>query len=203
MPVSERNVMNAPRQVEAVFRDYPKEVILKDGTGVTLRPLEAGDEGALHDMFRRLSEDDLWFLNHDMSDRSLIREWIRNLDPERVISIAALLEGRIVANAALMRKRYGAKSHIGKIRISVDPSFRDRRLGTWMLLDLMNLAMAIGLQVLVMRLIQDRDASVIAGVRKLDFTEEAIVKDYVLDREGNPHNLVIMTKRLQTDWDDF
>lgn len=195
--------MNEYRHVSEALKDYPKEVILKDGAGVTLRPLQTGDEEPLFAMFGRLSEDDLWFLNHDVTDLKLIGEWISHADHEKVISIVAVLEGRIIANAALMRKRYGAKSHIGKIRISVDPDFRDRRLGTWMLLDLINLGMAIGLKTLVMRLVQDRDIAVIAGVKKLDFMEEAVLQDYVLDKEGNPHNLVIMTKRLPSEWGDF
>ena len=191
--------MRCQRNFSELLKDYPKEVILKDGTGVTLRPLKDGDENALFEMFRRLSVDDLWFLNHDVSDPGLIADWINNLDPNRVISIVALLEGRIVGNAVIMMKRFGAKSHIGKVRISVDPGFRDRRLGTWMLLDLVNLSMAMGLQVLVMRLVQDRDASLINGVRKLGFIEESILKNYLMGVEGQAHNLVIMTKRLPVE----
>ena len=191
--------MRCQRNFSELLKDYPKEVILKDGTGVTLRPLKDGDENALFEMFRRLSVDDLWFLNHDVSDPGLIADWINNLDTNRVISIVALLEGRIVGNAVLMMKRYGAKSHIGKVRISVDPGFRDRRLGTWMLLDLVNLSMAMGLQMLVMRLVQDRDASLINGVRKLGFIEEAVLKNYLMGGEGQAHNLVIMTKRLPVE----
>jgi len=191
--------MRCQRDFSELLKDYPKEVILKDGTGVTLRPLKDGDENVLFEMFRRLSVDDLWFLNHDMSDPGLIADWINNPDPNRVISIVALLEGRVVGNAVLMMKRYGAKSHIGKVRISVDPGFRDRRLGTWMLLDLVNLSMAMGLQMLVMRLVQDRDASLINGVRKLGFIEEAVLKNYLMGGEGQAHNLVIMTKRLPVE----
>jgi len=191
--------MRCQRDFSELLKDYPKEVILKDGTGVTLRSLKDGDEDALFEMFRRLTTDDLWFLNHDVSDPGLIADWINNLDPNRVISIVALLEGRIVGNAVLMMKRHGAKSHIGKVRISVDPGFRDRRLGTWMLLDLVNLSMAMGLQMLVMRLVQDRDASLINGVRKLGFIEEAVLKNYLMGGEGQAHNLVIMTKRLPVE----
>jgi len=54
-----------------------------------------------------------------------------------------------------------------------------------------------------MRLVQDRDSSVINGVRKLGFVEDAVLKGYVLDREENPHNLVIMTKHLPMEWGDF
>jgi predicted acetyltransferase len=183
--------------------DYPKEVILKDGTGVTLRPLKQGDENALFEMFKQFSKDELWFLNHDVSDPRLFEDWVKSLDLNRVVSIVALLEGRIISNAALMMKHYGAKSHIGKVRIAVEPSFREKRLGTWMLLDLVNVAMAIGLKMVVMRLVQERDASLMSAVRKLDFTEEAVLEDYVLDRGGDPCNLIIMTKRLPTEWDQF
>ena len=187
------------REVEEVLQDYPKEVILKDGTGLTLRPIRKGDEEPLHAMFGRLSEDDLWFLNHDVSDPRMIGKWIGNLDPSRVVSIVAVLEGRIVANAVLMRKRFGAKRHIGKIRISVEPRFRDRGLGTWMLLELINLAMSVGLRMLVMRLVKERDLPLIMGVKKLGFVQEAVIRDYVLDRAGQPHDLVIMAKRLPLD----
>ncbi len=195
--------MSYRRSLADVTMDYPKEVILKDGTGVTLRPLKPGDENALFEMFRRFSEDELWFLNHDVSDPRLFEDWVKSLDLNRVASIVALLEGRIISNAALMVKHYGAKGHIGKVRIAVDPSFREKRLGTWMLFDLVNVAMAIGLKTVVMRLVQEKDASVMSAVRKLDFTEEAVLEDYVLDRGGNPCNLVIMTKRLPTEWDQF
>ena len=195
--------MERQRTLTNVLNDYPKELILKDGTGVTLRPLADGDQDALFKMFHRFPKDELWFLNQDVNDPDLIDGWVRNLNPKRVVSIIALLEGRVIANAVLMMKDYGAKKHIGKIRIAVDPAMREKRLGTWMLLDLINMAVAIGLEILVMRLIEDRDIAVIQGVKKLDFVERAIFKDHVLDMEENPHNLVILTKRLQTRWDDF
>jgi predicted acetyltransferase len=195
--------MSLRRSLADVTMDYPKEVILKDGTGVTLRPLKQGDENALFEMFKQFSKDELWFLNHDVSDPRLFEDWVKSLDLNRVVSIVALLEGRIISNAALMMKHYGAKSHIGKVRIAVEPSFREKRLGTWMLLDLVNVAMAIGLKMVVMRLVQERDASLMSAVRKLDFTEEAVLEDYVLDRGWDPCNLIIMTKRLPTEWDQF
>jgi L-amino acid N-acyltransferase YncA len=195
--------MERQRTLVNVLKDYPKEVILKDGTGVTLRPLAEGDQDALFRMFHRFPKEELWFLNHDVNDPELIDEWIENLNSKRVVSIVALLEGRVIANAVLMMKGYGAKKHIGKIRIAVAPAMREKRLGTWMLLDLINLAVAIGLKILVMRLIEDRDIAVIQGVKKLDFVERAIFKDHVLDMEENPHNLVILSKHLHTRWDDF
>ncbi len=183
-------------------KDYPKEVILKDGTGVTLRHLQGEDKGLLVGMFSRVSEDDRWFLDHDVADSSLIENWVKDMDPEKVSSIVALLEGRIIALASLIRKYYGSKSHIGKIRISVDPSFREKHLGTWMLLDLINLAMTMGLETLNLELVKERDSFLINSLKKLAFSEEAVLKNYVRDREGNPYSLVIMVKQLHRGWED-
>lgn len=190
------------QEVPVMLEDYPKEVILKDGTGVTLRPLREGDEDLLFRMFNRLSEDDRWFLDHNVADFGLIDNWVKSMDPDKAHSIIAVLGGQIIALATLLRKYYGAKSHIGNIRISVDPSFRGKYLATWMLLDLINLAMAMGLETLVMQLVQDRDSSLIKSLERLEFLEKAVLKDYAKDKEGNPRNLVIMVKRLHRLWDD-
>ncbi len=184
-------------------KDYPKEVILKDGTGVTLRHLQGEDKGLLVGMFSRVSEDDRWFLDHDVGDFRLIEGWVKNEVLDKVISTVAVLEGQIIAHATLIRKYPGAKSHTGRIRISVDPSFREKHLATWMLLDLINLAMGMGLETLTMQMVEERDSSLIRSVKKLDFSEEAVLKDYVKDRDGTPCNLVIMVKRLHRLWDDM
>lgn len=189
--------MDTAQDPSQMLKDYPKEVILKDGTGVTLRPLQEGDEDLLFKMYGRLSEDDRWFLNHDVAHFELIKTWVKNRDLNRVLSIVAVLEGRIIAHATLIMKYYGAKSHIGKIRISVDPSFREKYLGTWMLLDLINLAMALRLEILVMRLVEGRDSSIMRSIKKLNFSKEATLKDYVQDRNGNHYDLAIMVKRLR------
>jgi ribosomal protein S18 acetylase RimI-like enzyme len=153
-------------------------------------------------MFNRISEGDRWFLDHDVTDSSLIENRVKDMNQKKVGSIVALLEGRIIALASLIRKYYGSKSHIGKIRISVDPSFREKHLGTWMLLDLINLAMAMELETLALELVKERDPYLINSVKKLAFFEEAVLKDYVRDREGNPCSLVIMVKHLHRGWED-
>ena len=185
-----------------MLKNFPKEIILKDGSGVTLRPLQRGDETLLRKMYERLSEEDRWILESDVSDFETIRDWTENNDLKRLISVVAVLEGEIIAHATLIRKYHCANSHIGKIRISVDPAFRERHLGTWILLELNNLAISMGLEILLMRLVGGRDTHVTKGIKRLDFREEAVLQDYLKDREGNPYNLVIMVKRLKGAWED-
>jgi hypothetical protein len=185
-----------------MLKNYPKEIILKDGSGVTLRPLQKGDETLLQKMYERLSEEDRWFLETDVSNFDTIRHWTENNDLKKLISVVAVLEGEIIAHATLIRKYHGASGHVGKIRISVDPAFRERHLGTWILLELNNLAISMGLEILLMRLVGGRDTHVTKAMKRLDFREEAVLRDYLKDREGNPYNLVIMVKRLKGAWED-
>ncbi|MFH1491124.1 MAG: GNAT family N-acetyltransferase [Pseudomonadota bacterium] len=186
---------------EVMFEAYPKEIILSDGTGLTLRPLRAGDEEGLHRMFSRFSPDDRWFLEGDVTDFDLIKRWVNRRDSEKKVALVGELEGRIIAHAYLTRQFYGSRGHVGKIRVSVDPAFRERHLGTWVLLELVNLAMSMGLGLLVMHLVEDRDESVIKGLKKLEFNQEAVLEGHVRDQEGLPHNLVIMVKRLHRGWE--
>lgn len=182
-------------------KDYPKEIILKDGSGVTLRPLRQEDKDLLFKMFNQLTEDERWFLDGDVADFGLVEDWVEQADLKRVSSIVAVLEGRIIANATLMATQYGARSHIGKVKISVSPVFRGKNLGTWMLFELINLAISMNLETLVMRLVEDRDGHIIRAAGKLDFLEQAVLKDYLKDRQGNRHNLVILVKHLYLGWE--
>jgi GNAT superfamily N-acetyltransferase len=182
------------------FQDYPKEVLLKDGAGITLRPLVKDDEELLSDMYNRLSENDRWFLEHDVSDVTTVTARGPYGGKGETVSIVAVLDAQIVAHAGHVTKDYASKSHIGEIRIAVQPHFRGRRLATWMLLDLINVAMGMALEILVMWMVPEREASVIRSLEKLDFIQEVVLRDFVKDREGNPHDLAMMVKRLQPWW---
>ncbi len=71
-----------------------------------------------------------------------------------------------------------------------------------MLLDLINLAMRMGLETLTLELVKERDSFLINSLEKLAFSEEAVLKNYVRDREGNAYSLVIMVKHLHRGWED-
>jgi len=184
-----------------ILKDYPKEIILKDGTGVTIRTFQEGDGDLLSRMLNRLSLDERWFLGQGSTDPGSMNDRAVNIDLNRAISLVAVLEGSIISLATLTGKYHGAGSHIGKVRISVDPSFREKHLGTWMLLALINLAISMGLEILVMELVEGRDSSVIQGVKKLGFLKEAVLKGYLKDRDGNHYDLAITIKHLNRLWD--
>lgn len=182
---------------------YPKEIVLKDGADAVIRPLEKDDEQALRRFFEEIPGADRWYMRYDVLNPAVIRKWVDGIDTATVYSIVALSGDRIVAHASLHMRGYGSTRHVGRLRIMVLPEFRHKRLGTWMLLDLIQLAMDKGLCDLRSDFIVGIEDTAIDAAQKLDFFEKARLKDYVKDPQGNRHDMLIMMKRLHKEWGDF
>src|SRR5512138_2516810 len=120
-----------------LFERYPRDVALKDGSKVVLRPMNRLDEPSLRDFFETFTEEDRLYLRNDVSSVATIRGWIQSLDYKRVFPLLALDGGRIVANGTLHRKHYNWMRHIGEVRIAVAPDFRRRGLGKLMAQELL------------------------------------------------------------------
>jgi len=188
-----------------MLEDYPKEIMSKDGTAILLRPLVQEDEQRLMDFFSRIPDEDRWFLRDNMDDPRVVHEWIHNLDYEKTVPMVAVREtdNTIIANVRLHRRPSECLKHIAHLRIMVDPAYRHQRLGTWMLLDAIKLAMSVGIEKLVAEFVEGVEQTAINAARKLDFVEQAVLKEYVKDRQGRYRSLIIMVKPLYREWSDF
>jgi GNAT superfamily N-acetyltransferase len=182
---------------------YPTEVILKDGKEVILRPLAEEDEEALRQFYGELCLSDRWFFKEDPCNRAVIKGWLENQKTGQAFCLLALHEGRIVAHASILMRPYGCRSHIGRLRITVSPQFRSQRLGTWMVLDLIRRAMDLGLDKVQADFVVGVDDLAIEAVRRLDFVEEGLLKDYVRDEKGISYDCRIMVRHLHKGWSDF
>jgi L-amino acid N-acyltransferase YncA len=187
------------------LEDYPKSIIIKDGTEVLLRPLRREDETRLLEFFKHIPEHERWFLRHNVSDPGVVHRWVENLDYERVLPLVALRESdqRIIANMSLHRPPFGALRHVGRLRIVVDPEYRSQRLGTWMLLDIVRLAMDAGIEKLVARFVESVEQAAINAAYKMDFFKVATLPEYAKDRNGRYHDVIVMIKTLHREWSDF
>ena len=182
---------------------YPKEVVLKDGTEAVIRPLEKNDQEVLRQFFAKIPENDRWYMKYDVMDPKVLREWFDKLGTGRVFATVALSREHIIGHASLHMQEYGCTKHIGRLRAVVIPEFRHKRLGTWMLLNLIRLAMDLGLEELRADFIVGVEDAAIDSAHKLDFFEKALLADYVVGPQGKRHNLKIMVKRLHRSWSDF
>jgi L-amino acid N-acyltransferase YncA len=182
---------------------YPKEVVLKKGQDAVIRPLQAEDASSLRRFYESVPDSDRWYMRCDVLDPAVMKQWIDGVATGSVFSIVAVFGKQIIAHASLHVRAHGATSHLGRLRIMVDPAFRHQRLGTWMLLDLIQLAMDQGLSDLRADFVVGVEDAAIDAARKLDFFETALLKDYVKGPRSNRHDLMIMIKRIHKDWGDF
>jgi L-amino acid N-acyltransferase YncA len=190
-----------PKEVETVR--YPKECVLKECVEAVIRPLESGDRLLLDAFYKKVPESDRWFMNHDVMDASIMDTWFDAVEKGSICSILALCKETVVGQGSLYLRGFGATSHVGRFRIVVLPEFRQKRLGTWLLLDLIQLAMDRGLEMLRADLVSGAEDAAIEAVHKFDFFKYAEMKDYVKDVDGNRQDLLIMVKRLHKEWSDF
>lgn len=188
-----------------IFEDYPREVVTKDGTPILIRPLVREDEQRLIDFFLRIPQEERWFLRHKMDEPGVVHKWMEEIDFCRVLPLVAVKPDdlTIIANVRLHRRESACMEHLAHLRVMVDPDYRHQRVGTWMLLDAIRLAMAIGLEKLVAEFVAGVEEAAMNAAHKLDFFEAAVLKDYVRDPQGNYRDLIIMVKKLHRDWSDF
>ena len=187
-----------------MLENYPKEIMTKDGIPILIRPATKADEAALNEFFARIGPDERWFLREDVGDPVIMHKWLEQLDYHRVIPLVAEQEdGTIIANVRLHRRPSECLSHTAHLRIVVDPAFRNQRLGTWMLIDVIKLAMDMGIEKIVAEFVSGVEEPAMRAAFRLDFFEQAVLRDYVKDRHGTYRDLVIMVKTLHRDWSDF
>jgi len=182
---------------------YPKECVLNDCEEAVIRPLEEDDTDLLSRFFEAIPEDDRWCMRYDTSNPTVIKRWFENLGSDSVFAIVAVCNDAIVGHGSLHTRGFGATKHVGRFRVIVMPEFRNKRLGTWMLLDLIQAAMDKGLEALRADLIVGMEDGAIEAVRKFDFFKRAELKGYAVDPQGERHDMVVMVKRLHQGWSDF
>jgi len=182
---------------------YPKEIILKDGQEALMRHLEKSDEARLRMFYACIPEPDRWYMRYDVTDPEVLRKWIDGIGSGTVYSIVALAGDVITAHASLHLRSFGYTAHVGRLRIMVLPEYRHKRLGTWMLLDLIQLGMDKGLSEIRADFVAGIEDAAIESAVKLDFFKRAVLEAYAKDPEGRRHDMIIMVKRLHKDWGDF
>jgi hypothetical protein len=149
---------------------YPKAVVLKDGAHLALRPLRAGEHDVLATLLGRVPRAE-------------------RLSPEAAPVILACDDERVVAAVGLVC----TVPEVARLGVTIDPEYRGRRLGTWLLLDGVHLAAGLGVERL--------EASVRAGDTAYRSALERL--DFVADAARGSAASLVLVKRLHRAWTDF
>jgi len=180
---------------------YKKEVKLKDGTKIILRPMVAEDQDALYTFFKSVPKEDARYVRDDVASRLIVEEWTKNLDYTRTLPILALKNGTFIADATLNRRRFGWKWHLGTVRLFVHRDYRKVSLGQLMIKEIADIAFKLELEKLIAE-VPDVNISAINAFTKEGFYRAATIPNLVKDRENRPLDVVVMIKDIRPARDE-
>jgi L-amino acid N-acyltransferase YncA len=175
---------------------YPKELMLRDGANVVVRPLSEGDEDALGEFFRKVPGHDRYFLKDDVTSPKVIGRWTSDIDYARALPLVAIEEGRIIANGVLLRSRHGAYASVGSIRIVVEESARQRGLGTALMKELCDIAADADLERVTAEFVGGVQDDAIVAAERLGFLRAATIHELLRGEDGHLHDVVVMSLPL-------
>jgi len=178
--------------------EYPKDVVLRDGTRVTLRPLGKADGEQLFQFFRQLPEEDRLYLREDVTKREVVEGWLRGLDYHRVFPLVAEVEGRIVGDATLHRRKYGWARHAAKLRVTIAKDFQHKGLGTKMVQELMRVAVNEGVDKILAELMANQTVA-LRAFERMGFERVAVLPELVKDMAGRYHDLMVLIYDLAAE----
>ncbi len=182
-------------KTQGLLTDFPKTWVLEDGTKVAVRPMVKGDRDKLALLFKRIPEEELHFLKETVTDLRVIDRWIQNLNYDRVLPLVVEVNGRIIADASLHRRKEGWRRHLGGVCVVVDPAYRHKGLASRLIDELTDIARKEGLDRLYAEIPAD-DQAAVDVFKARGFTQVALFRRNLIDRAGKYHDLAVFHLEL-------
>ena len=159
-----------------------------------IRQLEQRDGEGVKQFVARVPDGDRTFFKENVDDPEVLESWVRPgtaraiaIDDERVLGYMALVPLQ------------GWSSHVGEVRVIVDPDARGRGIGRALARRAVLDALNLGLTKMVVEVVADQEAT-IAMFRSLGFDPEALLADHVRDQAGDLRDLMILSHSVQESW---
>ena len=181
--------------VTAIRQRYLRHETLRSGRMVGLRLMDSGDRDAVLAFARELPPDDLLYLRWDITDARVMDEWLENIHRNRTVSVLAYDGDRIVGEGSLSHHETDWTRHIGDIRLVTSPEVRGEGLGRLLTDELVANAALLGLERLSAQMSNDEVGPRVVFSR-LGFEPVGLLQNYVIDRAGKKHDLLVMTANV-------
>lgn len=165
------------------------------GRAVEVRPMGPADREAMLGFARDLPPHDLLFLRRDISEPLGVDAWLRDIERGEVTTLLALASGELLGYVTLHRSSLRWSRHVAELRVVVSASCRGAGLGRALTEAAFRLALGEGIEKIVARMTPDQGGA-ISVFEGLGFRAEALLRDEVKDREGNLHDLLVMSHRV-------
>jgi ribosomal protein S18 acetylase RimI-like enzyme len=156
-----------------------------------IRPIQTDDRDAMERFLRQIPEGDRTFFKENVDDPEVIDAWVR---PGTARSIA--VDGGEVIGYVAVVPLQGWSSHVGEVRVIVDPEWRGRGIGRALTRHAVLQALDLGLTKMVVEVVADQEPT-IAMFRSYGFDPEALLKDQVRDAGGQLRDLMILAYAVE------
>lgn len=162
--------------LERIRSTYPRDVSLADARPVKLRLMGESDAEAVLAFARTLPPDDLMYLRVNITEPSVVQQWVDSIAAGRTLTVVAISSGQVLGEATLLHNATSWTRHLGEIRIQISPVARRRGLARLLANKIDLIATQLGLQLLTARMTLDQVAAQ-AVFRRLGFQREAVLWD--------------------------
>jgi L-amino acid N-acyltransferase YncA len=167
------------------------------GRTVILRPLAAEDAQQMIAFAGALSEDDLLFLERDITQPAEVEAWIKDTLEGRVVTLVAWEDDAIVGYATFNRGHVRWTYHVAELRVVVAQSAREIGIGRLLLELAFEMVLDIGVTKVIARMAPEQTGA-LKLFKRLGFAQEAHLRDHAVDANGHTHDLLVLSFHIPT-----
>jgi len=160
-----------------------------------IRPLTADLKEPLEVFFRRVPESDHNSFAEDILAPGTVESWLSNTRGRRVVA----LDGDQVVGYLAVLPLVGWSSHVGSLRVVVDPEARGKGVGRQLARQGLLASLEMGLTKTVVEVVVDA-VPAIGMFEAIGFEPEALLRDHVRDKAGELRDLVVLAHLVEGTW---
>jgi L-amino acid N-acyltransferase YncA len=190
--------MDGPVDKETIWltERYPRTVEIPGNGTAQFLLMTAAYAKEVHGFTTSLPPQDLLYLRDDIADPKVVNEWVRNINRGETVTILARTGGGpLIGFVSLHRTRSKWTRGVGEVRVNVAPSDRGKGFGRLLTVEAIGIARKFGLRKLTAQMTAEQQAARDA-FQHLGFRQDAVLPSWVEDRDGQAHDLVIMSHDL-------
>ncbi len=161
-----------------------------------IRPLDEGCRAALEAFFQRVPEGDRTSFAEDVLAPGIVEEWLADERARR--SVAVDDDGGVLGYVAVL-PLVGWSSHVGSLRVVVDPAARGQGVGRDLARHGLLTSLEMGLTKTVVEVVADA-VPAIGMFEGIGFEPEALLRDHVRDKNGALRDLVVLAHLVDGTW---
>ena len=166
------------------------------GRAATLRVMTRADAPAMLEFARGLPPHDLLFLRQDITQPDQVEYWVERLESGRKRTLLLVEDDGIHGYGTVDRFDQTWARHVAELRVLVAEDMRGLGIGRLLTEEALRIALEMGMEKLVAQMTVDQPEA-ISVFRSLGFRPEALLRDHVKDRDGQTHDLVILSHDVE------